>query len=140
MPPQASTRTDEPTPRVLLVDDDAAVAGALAAVLSRAGFAVSVAGSAGIAEGLLDERFDALLLDLRMPGMRGDAFYFLARARQPWLGERTVFMTGDITSLAEEIVAQTGCPLLHKPFRGEALVRALDALAPRERRQGDRAG
>ena len=131
--------TDSGGPRVLLVDDDAAVAGALAAVLSRAGYQVTVAANARVAEMMLEERFDALLLDLRMPGMRGDAFYFLARARQAWLAERTLFMTGDITPLAEEIVAQTGCPMIMKPFRGEALIRALDEMAPRTLHQGDRA-
>jgi DNA-binding response OmpR family regulator len=122
------------------VDDDAAVAGALAAVLSRAGYSVTVAANARIAESFLDERFDAMLVDLRMPGMRGDAFYFLARARQPWLGAQTLFMTGDITPLAEDIVAQTGCPMLQKPFRGTDLVHAIDAIAPIGSRRGDRAG
>jgi CheY-like chemotaxis protein len=132
--------TEHPGPRVLLVDDDAAVAGALAAVLSRAGYAVTVAANPRLGEILLDERFDALLVDLRMPGMRGDAFYYLARARQPWLGDRTVFMTGDITPLAEDIVAQTRCPMLVKPFRGEALLRALHQVAPLTVAQSDRAG
>ena len=132
--------TDEGGPRVLLVDDDAAVAGALAALLSRAGYAVTVAANARVAEALLEERFDALLLDLRMPGMRGDAFYFLARARQAWLADRTLFMTGDITPLAEDIVGQTGRPMLLKPFRGEALLRAMESIAPRTAQQGDRAG
>jgi CheY-like chemotaxis protein len=127
-------------PRVLLVDDDAAVAGALAALLSRAGYAVTIGGSARVAETLLEERYDALLVDLRMPGMRGDAFYYVARAKQPWLASRTLFMTGDISPLAEDIVAQTGCPLLLKPFRAEALMRAMDTIAPLRQQRGDRAG
>ncbi|MDH5233953.1 MAG: response regulator [Gemmatimonadota bacterium] len=121
----------EPTgPRVLLVDDDAAVAKALAAVLSRAGYRVRVAGSAREAELLLDERFDALVLDLRMPEMRGDALYYLACARQPWLTDHTLFVTGDITEQAEQLIRQTGCELLHKPFRGEVLLQFLLTMAP----------
>ncbi len=122
--------SDAARPRILLLDDDAAVAKALAAVLSRAGYAVTVAGHAREAEELLAERFDALILDLRMPGMRGDAFYFLASVRQPWLKHRSLFITGDITAQAEEIVAATGCALLHKPFKGEDLVLALLPMAP----------
>ena len=122
--------TERSVPRVLLVDDDAAVAKALAAVLSRAGYLVTVAGSAREAEILLDERFDALVLDLRMPEMRGDALYYLAAARQPWLADRTLFVTGDITEQAEQIIRQTGCELLHKPFRGEALLQLVLGLAP----------
>ncbi len=124
---------------VLLVDDDGSVASALGALLTRAGYHVTIAATPREAEAMLDERFDLLLLDLRMPGMRGDAFYYLARARQPWLAERTLFMTGDITASAEEIVAQTHRPLLLKPFRTEALLRALEQVAPREGHREDRA-
>lgn len=122
--------TDGPSPRVLLVDDNAAVARALASLLSRAGYEVLTAGSAREAEERLSERFDVLVLDLRMPAMRGDAFYYLARARQPWLTDRTLFITGDITEQAETIVRQTGCGMLPKPFRGEELLKAVVGLVP----------
>lgn len=117
-------------PHVLLVDDDPAVAKALAAVLRRSGFTVATAGSATEAELRLGERFEAMVLDLRMPEMRGDAFYYLACARQPWLGGRALFVTGDITEQAEQIIADTGCRFLLKPFRGEQMVEELRRLVP----------
>lgn len=117
-------------PRVLLVDDDAAVAKALAAMLSRAGYAVSVSVNAREAESLLDEPFDALVVDLRMPGLRGDALYYLASIRQPHLAQRTLFITGDITDSAEQIVHGTKCAMLLKPFRGEELIAAVGRLLP----------
>ena len=123
--------TEAPRLRVLLVDDDAAVAKALAAILSRAGYEVTVAATPREAEARLDHRFDVLLLDLRMPGMRGDALFFVARARQPWLAAHTLFMTGDITPIAEAIVAETRCPLLLKPFRSGELLAAIERLLPR---------
>lgn len=132
--------TDLTPAHVLLVDDDAAVAKALAALLSRAGYRVSVAGSAREAEILLDQRFDALVLDLRMPEMRGDALYYLASARQPWLADRTVFVTGDITEQAEQIISQTGCQMLLKPFRGDALLHLVLTFAPLPPRLVNRAG
>lgn len=122
------------------MDDDAAVAKALAAMLSRAGFAVTVSVNAAEAEGLLEERFDALVLDLRMPGLRGDALYYLACIRQPWLAERTIFVTGDITSAAEDIVRGTGCEMLQKPFHGEVLIAAMRRLLPGEPVSVPRAG
>ena len=97
-----------PGPRVLLVDDDPAVGKALAAVLRRAHYDVVLAGSASQAEELLASRFDAMVLDLRMPEMRGDAFYYLACVRQPWLNCRALFVTGDITEQAETIIENTG--------------------------------
>ena len=122
--------TERRAPNVLLVDDDPAVAKALATVLRRAGFDVTLAGSASEAEDLLAKRFDAMVLDLRMPEMRGDAFYYLACVRQPWLTCRALFVTGDITEQAETIIANTGCHFLLKPFRAEAMVAELMLLVP----------
>jgi hypothetical protein len=42
-------------------------------------------------------------------------------AHQPHLVHRTVFITGDISDGARDITAQTGCPLLIKPFDIEEL-------------------
>ena len=89
---------------------------------------------------MLSERFDALVLDLRMPETRGDAFYYLACARQPWLSCRALFVTGDITEQAEEIIENTGCRFLLKPFRGEAMIAELRQLTPHSSPAVDRAG
>ncbi len=122
--------TDRAAPRILLVDDDPAVAHVLATVLRRAGYAVTTAGSGHEAEQLLSERFDALVLDLRLPGMRGDAFYFLASTRQPWLVCRALFLTGDITEQAEDLIGATGCRWLRKPFHLPEMLDAVAAMAP----------
>lgn len=124
-------RSPEPaTARILLVDDDPSVAEVLARLLRRAGYDVVTAGSGQDAVHLLDERFDGLVLDLRLPGMRGDAFFYHASAKQPWLSARTLFVTGDISEQAEELVAATGCQLLLKPFQVQALLGAISALVP----------
>ncbi len=117
-------------PRILLVDDDTAVAHVLTTWLRRSGYDVLSAGSGQEAESLLEERFDALVLDLRLPGMRGDAFYYLASARQPWLATRTLFLTGDISAQAEEIIAVTGCTYLQKPFSLHELGARVAVMAP----------
>lgn len=117
-------------PRVLLVDDDPAVAHVIATLLRRAGYVVVVAGSGPDAAHLLDERFNAMVLDLRLPGMRGDAFYFLATARQPALVGRALFLTGDITEQAEDLIRQTGCRWMLKPFQFADLLAVLQDLAP----------
>jgi DNA-binding response OmpR family regulator len=126
----ATTELPPPGPRILLVDDDPAVGKALAAVLRRAGYDVVLAGGVGQAEELLSTRFDAMVLDLRMPEMRGDAFYYLACVRQPWLNARALFVTGDITEQAETIIENTGCRFLLKPFRAEAMLAELAQLVP----------
>lgn len=115
---------------MLVVDDDPAIVRIIVRFLERTGYRVSSASSADEATLRLEERVDALLLDLRIPGMRGDALYYLATARQPWLTEHALFMTGDISEEAELLVAQTRCGLLPKPFQFEALRDALARIAP----------
>jgi CheY-like chemotaxis protein len=58
--------------RVLVVDDDPQLARALAKALTYMGFNVTIADGGRSALGFLnDNRFDALVLDLRMPDMDG---------------------------------------------------------------------
>ncbi|HET8771009.1 MAG TPA: response regulator [Gemmatimonadaceae bacterium] len=132
--------TERHDPRVLLVDDDVAVAKALSTVLRRAGYDVTVAFSAAEAEILILERFDAMVLDLRMPETRGDAFYYLACNKQPWLTGRALFVTGDITEQAERLIEPTGCHMLLKPFRTDVLLEEMLLIAPIRPRLVERAG
>lgn len=63
---------DPAPPRLLLVDDEAALREPLADYLSRQGFGVTEASSAAEARTRLrDERFDLVLLDIMMPGEDG---------------------------------------------------------------------
>ena len=116
------------SPRVLIVDDEPAICSALTSVLRRAGFDPVSARDALEADALLSESVAALLLDLRMPHVRGDVFYFSAAARFPVLRRRTLFITGDISPDAERMIAQTGCDYLLKPFTNSVLVEALHTI------------
>jgi CheY-like chemotaxis protein len=120
------------SPRVLIVDDEPAICAALVQVLRRAGFDPVAALSAPEAESFLSDSIAAMLLDLRMPHMRGDVFYYLASARCPQLRQHTLFMTGDISPDGERMINQTGCGVLWKPFPNAVLVDAVrDLLADR---------
>ena len=116
------------SPRVLILDDEPSICAALAQVLRRGGFDPVVAPSTAEADALLGDSIDGLLLDLRIPNMRGDVFFHIAAARYPKLRRRTLFMTGDMTPDAERLVAQTGCGCLWKPFPNARLIEALRAL------------
>ena len=107
-----------PAPRVvLIVDDEPSVRRALAIAFRRAGYvAIDVAGSEDAEHHLRTQRVDALVLDLRMPDMRGDVLYHSAVALQPHLGRATVFVTGDVTEKAHELITACGCPHIAKPF------------------------
>jgi two-component system, NtrC family, response regulator GlrR len=121
---------------VLLVDDEPAICRALSLMLGRSGFRVSTALSGESASAIVrSERVDMLVVDLRIPDMRGDAFFELAAAIQPQLRHRTLFTTGDITERAQELIEATGCPLLRKPFDTKELIDWVKAAESKMRDQ-----
>ena len=79
------------------------------------------------------EHFDFLVLDLRIPDLRGDVLFELAASIQPHLRYRTLFTTGDASERALELIAACGCKALHKPFELQDLMAELAKLAPRVR-------
>ena len=102
---------------VLLVDDEPAICKALSLALTRAGFRVSAALSGENAMSVVrSQHIDVMVVDLRIPDMRGDSLFELAAAMQPHLRNRTLFTTGDITERAQELIEACRCPLLRKPF------------------------
>lgn len=102
---------------ILLVDDEPAICKALSLALTRSGYRVSTAlsGEAGMSI-VRNEHVDALIVDLRIPDMRGDTFFELAAATQAQLRSRSLFTTGDITERAQELIEACNCPMLRKPF------------------------
>lgn len=108
---------------VLLVDDEPAICKALSLALKRAGYRVSTALSGEAAMSVVRaEHVEVLVVDLRIPDMRGDALFELAAAMQPHLRTRTLFTTGDITERAQELIEAVRCPLLRKPFDLKELI------------------
>jgi DNA-binding response OmpR family regulator len=117
---------------VLIVDDEPAICKALALALQRAGFRVSTALSGETAISVVrGATVDALVIDLRIPDMRGDAFFELAAAIQPHLRTRTLFTTGDITERAQELIEACRCKLLRKPFELKELIEWVRGVLPR---------
>ena len=81
-------------PRILLVDDDAAVRETIEAVLEMEQFEVSAVGTVGEALHLIDaESFDALISDLHMPGA-GDGFTVVSAMRHRHPEAVTLLFTG----------------------------------------------
>ena len=117
--------------RVLVVDDEPSICLALELALGRAGFAVVAVSSGEAAEARLRcEAFDAMVVDLRIPDVRGDVLFHQAVALQPHLKSQTLFFTGDVTARAQRIIEACGCPVVRKPFDLGDLIDALCALMP----------
>lgn len=69
--------------KILLIEDDGALADGLSHVLIQAGYQVTVAGRAAEADGLLmTQRFDLLILDLGLPDGDGTGVLQRLRARK----------------------------------------------------------
>jgi two-component system response regulator AtoC len=122
--------------RVLIVEDDDAVAMVLKAGLLQEQIATERASSAEDALRLLDRLpVDAILSDVRMPGMSG--IELLARLQKRWPETPVVLVTAHGTvPLAVEAMKQGAMDFLTKPFDLDevvAVVRRALAVAARQR-------
>ena len=115
---------------VLVVEDEPALATAVAEVLTDAGYRVDRAGDGRDALDRVQATvYDLVVCDLKMPRMDGRAFYQEIARSTPRLARRIVFMTGDVAGTdAERFLAESGCRWLAKPFRLRDLLRVAREL------------
>ena len=118
--------------RVLVVEDEPALAVAVSEALEDAGFTVDRAGDGeeGLTR-LTEANYDLIVCDLKMPRIDGMQFYRAMAAATPALARRVIFVTGDVAGTdAERFLDETGCRWLSKPFRlGDLLRAARDTLS-----------
>ncbi len=117
--------------RVLIVEDDAAMANFLTILLGRDGYEATVVQDGLTAVELLEagEAPAVILIDLMLPGWRGDVVADCARAAHPDVP--LVFMSGNVHEEALAHLPHRSI-FLAKPFSVEELRAALaSALADR---------
>ena len=122
-------RTLHSETKVLLVDDDTAVRNALRRVLERRGYRVFACGSGSEAlEHLAAGGYDAMVSDVRMPGMSG--LKLLRAVREHDLDLPVILVTGnpDLAS-ATEAVEYGAFQYLIKPVESDRLDEAVDRAA-----------
>jgi len=110
-------------PRVLVVDDDEGVARALERIL-RSDYDVTVVRSGETALDLLNggAGYDAMLIDIAMPGMDGPELYERIRDRWPGLEKKIVFATGGaFTAASRAFLARVPNSRFEKPITREEL-------------------
>lgn len=116
---------------VLLVEDELALAEAVAEALTDAGFRVdrAVDGQEAL-EHVQTQVYDLVICDLKMPRVDGPTFYRTVTKTMPSLSHRIVFVTGDVAGTdAEPFLEESGCRWLAKPFRlGDLLRLASDVV------------
>jgi PAS domain S-box-containing protein len=123
----ASAVEGEESLRVLVVDDEPAMRAAISGFLGSLGHAVDVAAGGLAARSLIAENeYDAILLDLRMPDMGGEALFRELCACDARHADRVVFVTGDVQGeSARRFLAGAGRPVVSKPFQLDDLVTVL---------------
>jgi len=132
----AGAHVGERTPTAIVVDDEIEIAMLMAESLRRAGYHCEVASSGRDAQAIISEKagdFDAVVCDLRMPDIDGQALFRWIGAHHPSLVERTVFVTGDsLGPAAGRFLAESRRPVLEKPFSAEDLVRLVTRATSRQ--------
>lgn len=128
--PRPSTAPDVRRSRVLIVEDERALARALRRMLGADHEIVVAEGGRHALEVLAaDPHFDVVLCDVMMPDLTGADLHREVSGRSPELGRRFVFMSGGaFGAQARSYVDATGQPMLAKPFDRRQLSRALAAL------------
>jgi two-component system NtrC family sensor kinase len=125
-----------PGGRVLVVDDEEAVARLIADTLVADGHVVERAGDRRAAlDRLAAREFDVVVLDLKMPGMSEARFREEIERARPGLSRRLVLTTGDTVSAEPEALGKRlDSPVIAKPFDLRDLRRAVRSqLATRDR-------
>jgi signal transduction histidine kinase/CheY-like chemotaxis protein len=132
-PPAETQRAEAPAPtavraaRVLVAEDEPAVARVVTSALTRSGHTVSHAENGHIAWNRLSAshgEFDLLLVDINMPVM--DGIEFLGRARTAGYSGKVIIMSGRLGS--NDLGELNDCApdrLLAKPFTAQQLLQAV---------------
>jgi CheY-like chemotaxis protein len=120
---------------ILVVEDDLQVLRLIARVLTFGGFIPIEAPTTETAWSLLDEGLipDAVLLDLRMPGVGGLGFLLRLRAAPQYASVPVTILTGDvfIDSTTEAAALAMGATLTFKPLEKEDILQLVrDMMQP----------
>ncbi len=130
-PPAGERPNAEHPRRVLVVEDDALVRGALRRGLTDLGFTVTTASDGQDAVEIFEKRqhsIDVVLLDMSMPRMNGHATYLALRQLDPHV--RVVLMTGHALNEDAQAILDLGVrAFFEKPFGLREVAGKLEDLA-----------
>jgi two-component system NtrC family sensor kinase len=113
---------------LLVVDDEPLLRDLLTLLLSKSGYRVDQAPDGMTALRMSDEqKYDAILLDMRMPNVDGRSLYERLKERSADLAARIIFVTGDLANpQTASFLQATGNPYLEKPFTRAQLEAVLE--------------
>lgn len=133
--PTASSEPAKNAPgRILIVEDEPAVAQLMVDVLREEGHqAESVLNSQDGLTLISRHNYDLVVCDLRMPQIDGQAFYDALVSSGSPMSDRVIIVTGDVLAArTREFLDRTRLPYLAKPFLVEELKLAVARLLSSE--------
>jgi DNA-binding NtrC family response regulator len=113
---------------VLVAEDEPMLRAVVRETLRRGGFAVIEAedGTAGLEILRSDRTIDALLTDVKMPGLNGYQLAEASLSLRP--GTRVILMTGYADELIPDAIRKASIPVIRKPFDFASLASSIREL------------
>ncbi|UCF19453.1 MAG: response regulator [Gemmatimonadota bacterium] len=124
-------------PRILAIEDVATIRRFYDRFGEAYGYDITLAPTGTAALSILEsgQDFDVILLDVRLPGVSGRALWKTMELTRPELCPRVVMVTADMMSEnTQQLVRDTGCPYLEKPFSTQQLELMIRRVLESERR------
>jgi two-component system chemotaxis response regulator CheY len=125
---------------VLVVDDNRLMRGMVARAVGMSGLPVGKLLEAGDGAQALEllrrEWIDLVLLDINMPVMDGEEFLRRLRADEALRSTLVVVVSTESSQPRISRLQELGAGFIHKPFRAEELVAAVNALMAEGRQRG----
>lgn len=119
--------------RILVVEDDTAIANLIRSLLrAEAEVVVAEDGAKGITH-IRDGHFDVVISDVEMPNLNGIELYEQALAVGPGLGKRFIFFTGTGNLDYRRFIENRECALLSKPAPLSLLRKLVNEVAEADR-------
>jgi CheY-like chemotaxis protein/two-component sensor histidine kinase len=115
---------------ILVVDDEEGIRKLVSTILAQSGHIVDATGDAAKALTKLDSTaYDAVLMDIRMPGMSGMELYNKILEKHPELTGKILFITGDTSDATTRVfLEQNNLSYIAKPFDKDTFLNKVNAL------------
>jgi PAS domain S-box-containing protein len=109
--------------KILVVDDEIVIRQFVSQILAEEGHEVEAVDSAeGALEEVNSKEYQAIMLDIKMPGMSGIELYRHFQKISPPLADKVVFITGDVMGTSTmAFLSKTKAPYIIKPFDAKQL-------------------
>jgi len=121
--------------KIMVVDDEKVIRDLAKRVLGGEGYEVDTVDNADDALKIIEsQRYNLILLDIKMPGMDGVELYRRIQKIAKSLARRVIFITGDILSSdTEKFFAETKVVHIDKPFNATQLKQEVKRVLTRGR-------